>query len=67
MKIGRNELCPCGSGKKYKYCCMNKPKMYIKDGVSEMVAIRNTVKQQGYSDDIANTLCNLMRYLLQAI
>ena len=22
MKIGRNELCPCGSGKKYKKCCM---------------------------------------------
>ena len=20
-KIGRNELCPCGSGKKYKNCC----------------------------------------------
>lgn len=20
-KVGRNELCPCGSGKKYKYCC----------------------------------------------
>lgn len=20
-KTGRNELCPCGSGKKYKYCC----------------------------------------------
>jgi uncharacterized protein YchJ len=20
-KIGRNEKCPCGSGKKYKYCC----------------------------------------------
>ena len=20
-KIGRNELCPCGSGKKYKQCC----------------------------------------------
>ena len=20
-KIGRNELCPCGSGKKYKHCC----------------------------------------------
>lgn len=20
-KIGRNEMCPCGSGKKYKYCC----------------------------------------------
>lgn len=23
-KIGRNETCPCGSGKKYKKCCLNK-------------------------------------------
>ena len=23
-KIGRNELCPCGSGKKYKKCCLIK-------------------------------------------
>jgi len=23
-KVGRNELCPCGSGKKYKRCCMPK-------------------------------------------
>ncbi len=22
-KIGRNETCPCGSGKKYKMCCLN--------------------------------------------
>ena len=21
-KIGRNDYCPCGSGKKYKYCCL---------------------------------------------
>jgi len=21
-KIGRNEICPCGSGKKYKRCCL---------------------------------------------
>lgn len=21
VKIGRNDLCPCGSGKKYKKCC----------------------------------------------
>ncbi|MEI6984764.1 MAG: SEC-C metal-binding domain-containing protein [Rhodospirillaceae bacterium] len=21
VKIGRNELCSCGSGKKYKKCC----------------------------------------------
>jgi hypothetical protein len=23
-RVGRNALCPCGSGKKYKYCCMRK-------------------------------------------
>ena len=22
MKLGRNDLCHCGSGKKYKHCCM---------------------------------------------
>ncbi|NDP19930.1 MAG: hypothetical protein GZ091_02440 [Paludibacter sp.] len=22
-KIGRNDPCPCGSGKKYKKCCEN--------------------------------------------
>jgi uncharacterized protein YecA (UPF0149 family) len=21
LKIGRNDLCPCGSGKKFKNCC----------------------------------------------
>lgn len=25
-KIGRNEPCPCGSGRKYKQCCLNKPR-----------------------------------------
>jgi hypothetical protein len=23
-KVGRNEPCPCGSGKKYKACCLGK-------------------------------------------
>ena len=23
-KVGRNEPCPCNSGKKYKNCCMRK-------------------------------------------
>ncbi|MBL7178771.1 MAG: SEC-C domain-containing protein [Desulfobacterales bacterium] len=26
MKTGRNQPCPCGSGKKYKKCCLNKAK-----------------------------------------
>ena len=24
MKVGRNDRCPCGSGKKYKKCCLQK-------------------------------------------
>ena len=31
QKIGRNDPCPCGSGKKYKFCCMNKPKAPVDD------------------------------------
>ena len=27
MKIGRNDPCPCGSGKKYKKCCLSKSKI----------------------------------------
>lgn len=30
MKIGRNERCPCGSGKKYKNCCMRKSSLGYK-------------------------------------
>lgn len=24
MGIGRNDPCPCGSGKKFKHCCLDK-------------------------------------------
>ncbi len=33
-EIGRNEPCPCGSGKKYKKCCM------LKDNVVDIAAFR---------------------------
>jgi tetratricopeptide (TPR) repeat protein len=32
-KIGRNDSCPCGSGKKYKRCCLDK------DEAAERVAV----------------------------
>lgn len=31
-KIGRNEPCPCGSGKKYKKCCMSKEQSPLASG-----------------------------------
>ena len=27
-KIGRNDACPCGSGKKYKKCCLSDPRKF---------------------------------------
>ena len=42
MKLGRNELCHCGSGKKYKRCCMNsisKPHTPVFDDVESMLAM----------------------------
>lgn len=30
MKVGRNDLCPCGSGKKYKNCCYQKLAVPVK-------------------------------------
>lgn len=37
MLVGRNQRCPCGSGKKYKYCCIKrKPReQYIYAGCQE--------------------------------
>lgn len=29
MKIGRNNPCPCGSGKKYKKCCLGNEKTFL--------------------------------------
>lgn len=27
-KVGRNDICPCGSGKKFKQCCGNEPTLH---------------------------------------
>lgn len=42
MKLGRNDRCHCGSGKKYKHCCMNsleKQHAEVFDDVEAMVAM----------------------------
>jgi hypothetical protein len=34
MKIGRNDPCPCGSGIKYKKCCLDKEEIIISSSIS---------------------------------
>ncbi len=48
MNIGRNELCPCGSGKKYKHCCMNaEPSSEIKPESRHAVLMINGTGDYG--------------------
>jgi hypothetical protein len=35
MTIKRNDSCPCGSGKKYKKCCLHKEQSSIRDEIKE--------------------------------
>ncbi|NQZ94002.1 MAG: SEC-C domain-containing protein [Moritella sp.] len=42
MKVGRNDQCPCGSGKKYKRCCMGaaaKQHTEVIDDISQTMAM----------------------------
>lgn len=42
MKIGRNDPCPCGSGKKYKHCCIDnvpKPHAQLVDSLEQALAM----------------------------
>lgn len=37
MKIGRNDPCPCGSGKKYKHCCLSVSRA-VSDELSDLLS-----------------------------
>lgn len=37
MSVGRYEACPCGSGKKFKFCCMKKGVAVAAEGAGESV------------------------------
>jgi uncharacterized protein YecA (UPF0149 family) len=43
VKLGRNSPCPCGSGKKFKKCCMCKvdqgPEVVSEDGENSMPSV----------------------------
>ena len=39
-KIGRNEPCPCGSGKKYKRCCLAKGALNPVYSQAERISVR---------------------------
>ena len=63
-KIGRNDPCPCGSGKKYKNCCLGRkvatvnrtPSKPEKPGVSRLAIMRFQQKLQDKPEQL-NKIC----------
>lgn len=48
-KTGRNEPCPCGSGKKYKKCCGAKEESHV-DGLTAGVRMKGGVRFDEQAD-----------------
>lgn len=62
-KIGRNEPCPCGSGKKYKKCCLKKtaPKQtFVYTDLDQLSNQVPTLIQQGKLDEAEEVCQSLM-------
>jgi len=47
-KVGRNDPCPCGSGKKYKKCCLNKHYEQRQEAAAE----QRRREEEGFMDGI---------------
>ena len=57
-KIGRNDSCPCGSGKKYKKCCLAKDreeKKEITEKMQSMQMMSMSAGLAGRGEDIFNS------------
>ncbi len=53
-KLGRNDPCHCGSGKKYKKCCYDKDQALLRDASQYAGTTRSELKRQpGLVDDPA--------------
>lgn len=57
MEIRKNDLCSCGSGKKYKDCCLKENSM------SEYDLIKKVVAQEKYNQLVADFICNLYKFM----
>ena len=58
LKIGRNDLCLCGSGKKYKKCCMGKDELLIAKQIALQILTYKEVNEMS-TDEIIQELKNM--------
>ena len=50
VKIGRNAPCPCGSGKKYKKCCLRKDEQEHLKEMEEQQRARRYQSDEAYDE-----------------
>lgn len=61
MNIGRNDLCPCGSGKKYKKCC------YLQNNNIDTELILKESDVDDFEDNLLSEDFNNQEFLLEFI
>jgi len=47
-RIGRNDSCPCGSGKKFKKCCLGKSVSELPDSFKARIVDDNPLNDPEY-------------------
>ena len=53
LQVGRNDSCPCGSGEKYKNCCIKKGESFLKKmAKKEEKRLRKEAKKQLKTDSV---------------
>lgn len=66
MKIGRNEMCPCGSGKKYKKCCLPQGTKPNVGNINESSAQQTGIEDDDLTDQelLMTAMFNMRKSLL---
>lgn len=59
-KVGRNDLCPCGSGKKYKKCCLDKEPSAV-ESVLRLISTEQPVQEVSVQPESKLTLTKLKK------
>jgi tetratricopeptide (TPR) repeat protein len=62
-KTGRNDPCPCGSGKKFKQCCLRKEEEAEREAVAALSQARE--KKKGSGGTYADVMTTLDRFAAQ--
>jgi methionyl aminopeptidase len=50
VRVGRNDPCPCGSGLKYKKCCLGKKEIPLAGNLKELYFKKHGIRLKGRSD-----------------